>query len=107
MPEPQRVHNSSRAERWRLAATWFNEEVDNLLAEGGKPGGRMDLATQSLLVHNILATHLREFTLDHPGQLEELCKVCISAGISEPLIGATIEAFFREYGPRPEEVRKN
>ena len=97
----------TRAERWRLAAIWFNDEVDNLLAEGGgTPGDRMDPPTQALLIYNILATHLREVTLD-PALLEELCKVCVKAGITEPLIGATIEAFCREHGPRPEEVRKN
>jgi hypothetical protein len=97
----------TQAERWKLAATWFNQEIDNLLAEsGGTLGAHLDPETQSLLIRNILAEHMREFSLDQ-GLMEELCKVCLRAGISEPLIIATIEAFVREYGPKPEDVRNN
>jgi hypothetical protein len=93
MPTPVRT----RTERWRLAATWFNQEIDNLLAENRETlGARMDMATQSLLINNVLAVHMREIALDSP-LLEELCKVWVKAGISESLIIAAIDAFIREH----------
>ena len=74
-----------------------------MLGEGLTPAQAQEPASQSLLIHNVLAAHIKDFALERP-LLEVACKVFIKAGIPETLIADTIEAFLRNYLPA---ARKN
>jgi hypothetical protein len=84
--------------RWAITAAWYNEEVDRLLNEGLSPAQFQEPSSQSLLIHNILAGHLKDFAFDRL-LLEAACKVFITARIPEKLITVTIQAFLLEYLP--------
>jgi hypothetical protein len=100
------MNKHSYAQRWRIAANWYNTELDRLIAEGLAPKEQHDPDTHALLMHNVWAEHAKEIALDPP-VFEALCQVFIKAGIPQALIALNLQAFVKEYGPQPGDVQKN